>query len=75
MTAFGASGALTFPVEFGYIGAYAPGVHGLRLPPAAVDAAEVGYRVVLVEREAYLGGRVVRMHRYFPKMCPPACGF
>ena len=42
---------------------------------AAVDAAEVGYRVVLVEREAYLGGRVVRMHRYFPKMCPPTCGF
>ena len=42
---------------------------------AAVDAAEVGYRVVLVEKEAYLGGRVVRMHRYFPKMCPPTCGF
>jgi quinone-modifying oxidoreductase subunit QmoA len=42
---------------------------------AAVDAAEVGYRVVLVEREAYLGGRVLRMHRYFPKMCPPTCGF
>lgn len=41
---------------------------------AAVEAAEVGYRVVLVEKEAYLGGRVVRMHRYFPKMCPPACG-
>jgi quinone-modifying oxidoreductase subunit QmoA len=42
---------------------------------AAAEAAEVGYRVVLVEREAYLGGRVVRMHRYFPKMCPPTCGF
>ena len=42
---------------------------------AAVEAAEVGYRVVLVEREAYLGGRVLRMHRYFPKMCPPTCGF
>jgi len=42
---------------------------------AAVEAAEVGYRVVLVEKEAYLGGRVVRMHQYFPKMCPPACGF
>jgi len=41
---------------------------------AAVEAAEVGYRVVLVEKEAYLGGRVVRMHRYFPKMCPPTCG-
>ena len=42
---------------------------------AAVEAAEVGYRVILVEKEAYLGGRVVRMHQYFPKMCPPACGF
>ena len=42
---------------------------------AAVEAAEVGYRVVLVEKEAYLGGRVIRTHRYFPKMCPPACGF
>jgi len=42
---------------------------------AAVEAAEVGYRVILVEKEAYLGGRVVRTHRYFPKMCPPTCGF
>ena len=42
---------------------------------AAVEAAEVGYRVILVEKEAHLGGRVVRMHRYFPKMCPPTCGF
>jgi quinone-modifying oxidoreductase subunit QmoA len=42
---------------------------------AAVEAAEAGYRVVLVEKEPCLGGRVVRMHRYFPKMCPPACGF
>jgi quinone-modifying oxidoreductase subunit QmoA len=42
---------------------------------AAVEAAEVGYRVILVEREAYLGGRVMRTHRYFPKMCPPTCGF
>lgn len=42
---------------------------------AAVEAAEVGYDVTLVEKEAYLGGRVVRMARYFPKMCPPTCGF
>jgi quinone-modifying oxidoreductase subunit QmoA len=42
---------------------------------AAVEAAEVGYRVVLVEQEAYLGGRVLRAHQYFPKMCPPTCGF
>jgi len=42
---------------------------------AAVEAAEVGLRVILVEKEAYLGGRVMRTHRYFPKMCPPSCGF
>jgi quinone-modifying oxidoreductase subunit QmoA len=42
---------------------------------AAVEAAEVGHEVILVEREAYLGGRVMRSHRYFPKMCPPSCGF
>ncbi len=42
---------------------------------AAVEAAEVGYPVILIEKEAYLGGRVIRTYRYFPKMCPPACGF
>ncbi len=42
---------------------------------AAAEAAEVGYPVILVEKEAYLGGRVMRTHKYFPKMCPPTCGF
>ena len=42
---------------------------------AAVEAAEVGYDVTLVEKEAFLGGRVVRSAKYFPKMCPPTCGF
>jgi quinone-modifying oxidoreductase subunit QmoA len=42
---------------------------------AAVEAAEVGYGVILVEQEAYLGGRIIQMNRYFPKMCPPTCGF
>jgi len=41
---------------------------------AAVEAAEMGKSVVLVEKEHYLGGRAVQMHRYFPKMCPPMCG-
>jgi quinone-modifying oxidoreductase, subunit QmoA len=41
---------------------------------AALEAAEVGYKVVLVEKEPYLGGRVSRTYRYFPKMCPPTCG-
>jgi len=42
---------------------------------AALEAAELGYAVVLVEKEPFLGGRVLRTHRYFPKMCPPTCGF
>ncbi|NQT35651.1 CoB--CoM heterodisulfide reductase iron-sulfur subunit A family protein [bacterium] len=41
---------------------------------AAVEAAEVGKEVVLVEQEHWLGGRVVQMHKYFPKLCPPMCG-
>ncbi|MBN2326962.1 MAG: CoB--CoM heterodisulfide reductase iron-sulfur subunit A family protein [Candidatus Omnitrophica bacterium] len=41
---------------------------------AAVEAAEVGFEVILIEKEAYLGGRVARTYKYFPKMCPPSCG-
>ena len=41
---------------------------------AAVEAAEVGCDVVLVERGPTLGGRVAQLHRYFPKLCPPTCG-
>ena len=41
---------------------------------AALEAAEAGGEVLLVEREPYLGGRVARNHLYFPKLCPPLCG-
>lgn len=41
---------------------------------AALEAAEAGAEVVLVESEPSVGGRVVRVHNYFPKMCPPTCG-
>ncbi len=41
---------------------------------SAVEIAEVGHEVILVEKEAYLGGNVVKMNNYFPKLCPPACG-
>ena len=41
---------------------------------AALEAAETGAEVVVVEREPYIGGRVIRSHNYFPKMCPPTCG-
>src|SRR5208337_3446671 len=47
------------------------GIAGLT---AAIEAAEAGCEVVLVEKSAYLGGRVARFHQYFPKLCPPACG-
>lgn len=40
----------------------------------AVEAAEVGHNVILVEKLPYLGGRVIRMNQYFPKLCPPYCG-
>lgn len=41
---------------------------------AALEAAECGRQVVLVERYAALGGRTALMYRYFPKMCHPSCG-
>jgi len=40
----------------------------------ALEAAEAGCRVILIEKSPYLGGRVARMHQYFPKLCPPICG-
>jgi quinone-modifying oxidoreductase subunit QmoA len=41
---------------------------------AALEAAECGRDVVLVERSATLGGRTALLYRYFPKMCHPTCG-
>lgn len=47
------------------------GISGLT---AALEAAEAGAEVVVVERKPYLGGRVAQLNQYFPKLCPPACG-
>lgn len=41
---------------------------------AAVELAEAGREVILIEKEAYLGGNVSGFNSYFPKFCPPACG-
>jgi len=41
---------------------------------AALEAAETGKRVVLVEKRPYLGGRVSQLYKYFPKLCFPTCG-
>ncbi|AUB82377.1 CoB--CoM heterodisulfide reductase iron-sulfur subunit A family protein [Candidatus Thiodictyon syntrophicum] len=40
----------------------------------ALEAAECGRDVVLVERSPTLGGRTALLYRYFPKMCHPTCG-
>lgn len=47
------------------------GISGLT---AALEAAEVGNDVFLVEKNAYFGGRVAQLNQYFPKLCPPSCG-
>src|SRR5579875_3805948 len=41
---------------------------------AALEAAESGYDVTIVEKNPYLSGRVAQLYRYFPKLCPPYCG-
>jgi quinone-modifying oxidoreductase subunit QmoA len=41
---------------------------------AALEAAECGAQVVLVEKSPTLGGRTALLNRYFPKMCHPTCG-
>lgn len=41
---------------------------------AAIEAAECGRNVVLVEKTPSLGGRVSQLYKYFPKLCFPTCG-
>ena len=41
---------------------------------AALEAAEVGHEVYIVEKKPFLGGRVMQLNKYFPKLCPPSCG-
>jgi quinone-modifying oxidoreductase, subunit QmoA len=41
---------------------------------AALEAAECGKRVILVEQAPTLGGRTALLYRYFPKLCHPTCG-
>ncbi len=41
---------------------------------AAIEAAETGHDVILLEKGPTLGGRVTRLNRYFPKLCHPTCG-
>ena len=41
---------------------------------AALEAAEFGKQVILVEKSPSVGGRVGKLYKYFPKMCHPTCG-
>ncbi|MFA6011900.1 MAG: CoB--CoM heterodisulfide reductase iron-sulfur subunit A family protein [Desulfobacteraceae bacterium] len=47
------------------------GISGLT---TTLEAAEAGQEVLLVEKNPYLGGRVIQLNQYFPKLCPPTCG-
>ena len=47
------------------------GISGLT---AALEAAEVGHDVFLIDKNPYFGGRVAQLNQYFPKLCPPTCG-
>ncbi len=41
---------------------------------AALEAAECGKKVILLEKNPSLGGRVSQLYKYFPKLCHPTCG-
>jgi quinone-modifying oxidoreductase subunit QmoA len=47
------------------------GISGITV---ALEAAEAGYEVALLEKSPSLGGRVAQLNLYFPKLCPPFCG-
>ncbi len=47
------------------------GVSGMT---TALEAAEAGKNVILVEKRPYVGGRITQLYKYFPKLCFPTCG-
>ncbi|WP_455204213.1 CoB--CoM heterodisulfide reductase iron-sulfur subunit A family protein [Kaarinaea lacus] len=47
------------------------GISGLT---AAIEAAECGKQVILIEKNPSVGGRITQLYKYFPKMCFPTCG-
>ncbi len=43
---------------------------------AALEITEASSKsVIVVEKNPYIGGRVLQMYKYFPKLCPSFCGF
>ncbi len=47
------------------------GISGMTV---AIEAAEAGANVLLVEKDPFLGGKVMGLHQYFPKLATPASG-
>ena len=47
---------------------------GISGATAAIEAAECGKQVILVEKNPSIGGRVSQLYKYFPKLCFPSCG-
>lgn len=47
---------------------------GLAGMTAALDLAEAGITVTLIEKESFLGGNVARLYKVFPRMCDARCG-
>lgn len=47
---------------------------GLAGLTAALDLAEAGISVTLIERDSCLGGNVARLNKIFPRMCDAGCG-
>ncbi len=41
---------------------------------AALEAAETGKDVFLIEKRPFIGGRITQLYKYFPKLCFPTCG-
>ena len=41
---------------------------------AALEAAETGKDVILLEKRPFIGGRITQLYKYFPKLCHPTCG-
>ncbi len=41
---------------------------------AALEAAEAGKDVILIEKRPFIGGQITRLYKYFPKLCHPVCG-
>lgn len=43
---------------------------------AALEITEAtNKKVYVIEKKPSIGGRVLQMYKYFPKLCPPFCGF